>query len=102
MATTTIDKVRDTMRGLFDEFNEKHPEVYNMFVRFADEIRSSGCMNIGVDDVTYRVRWELLVGGDPELGRDAKIVFGNFYAQRLMAEEDGYKKFFDLIFPYGE
>lgn len=100
MKNGPVDKMREAMRRSFKEFDKKNPEVYNVFVRFSDEIRSSGFDNICADNVMYRVRWELFLSGGPFAGGDVRIVFGNFYAQRLMAEEDGYSKFFDLIFPY--
>lgn len=74
----------EEMRIACQAFHVKHPEVWEMFVKFALEKADLGYDHYGVSGVFERVRWETSVGdGEPELKINNN--FKPFYARRFNA-----------------
>lgn len=74
-----------TIQARFEAFHITHPEVYEMFVRFATELVRAGRARYSSDAILHRVRWET----------DLKVIEGGFkindhfssrYARKLAAE----------------
>ncbi len=43
----------------FERFDRAHPDVWALFVRFAEELRASGRHHYSADALLHRIRWEL-------------------------------------------
>jgi len=85
----------DELRAQCQAFHKEHPEVWELFHRFALEKASLGYDHYGVSGVFERVRWETSAGGEhPELKLNNN--FKPFYARRFnrMHPELGGGEFF--------
>jgi hypothetical protein len=72
----------------FNEFNNKHPEVYQALSRFANQWRNrkGPDARLGIKMVMERVRWELALGSN---GKEPRLNNNHaaFYARLLMDQE---------------
>lgn len=91
-----------TMQQQFDVFDAENPAIYSVFVAFAKDLREAGVARIRADEVLHRVRWDLAGHHkDNFVFNELKVLFGNRYAMKLIAEDDSYREFFDLTVAYG-
>ena len=74
---------REEMRKKCEEFHREHPEVWELFTRFAFDRIGKGFSNYGAKAIMERVRWETNVGGDGT----TELKIGNnhtaFYSRRF-------------------
>lgn len=90
-----------TMKQQFDEFHDKVPGVYDVFVSFADEARKAGISRIRALEVMHRVLWEFRVSGQGAFDlSELKVMYANRYAMELMTRDHSYAGFFDLTIAY--
>lgn len=45
----------------FRRFHSAHPEVYQLFVRFAEQAKRSNARRVGAKAIAERIRWECAV-----------------------------------------
>lgn len=92
MNRTLFDKDIDVR---FREYDEAHPEVWELFVRFCERLRGLGFKHYSADAVLHQIRWHHHV----EYQRaDFKINdhFSSRYARKLMAQRPEFAGFFEL------
>lgn len=79
----------------FWEYHEENPHVYELFKRFAGELKVSGRKNYGAKAIIERIRWHLMVETH---GEDFKMANNHTscYARLLMAMEPSFEGFFEL------
>lgn len=67
----------------FQEFDRANPDVWRLFIRFAQELIAAGHMVLSASLITERIRWETMVQTSTE---DFKINnnFRAFYARKFM------------------
>lgn len=53
-----LGKNADSIYARFVQFHNSNPEVYDMFRRFAVEIRNAGYRRYSADAIMHRIRWE--------------------------------------------
>lgn len=84
------------MRKNCSEFHRKHPEVWQLFVRFTFDRVSHGFKHYSADAIMHRVRWETS-GGDSERSGDGFKIndhFVTFYARRFARLYPEHEEFF--------
>lgn len=79
----------------FAEFDAEHPEVYRLFVGYAEQIRARGFTRYSSDAILHRIRWWHHVDqGDREFKLNDH--FTSRYARKLIAERPEFAGFFEL------
>ena len=85
-----------TIQERFEDYHERHPEVYGYLVSFARDLRRKGFNRYSIKTLGERLRWHM------ELDRDdcdfkLNDHFHSRYARKLMADyPDEFGDFFEL------
>lgn len=92
-----MEKTRhEELREQVTEYHKKHPEVWELFVRFSFEMIERGFQHYSVSGIFERIRWEMDAGGDGvtmfKIGNNYKP----FYARRFMKVYPETEGFFRL------
>jgi hypothetical protein len=76
----------------FEEYNDKHPDIYELFKQFALQIAARK-KSYSAKSIFHRVRWETDIG---DVGGDYKIDDGwiSHYARKFAKEFPQYEDFF--------
>ena len=76
----------------FEEYNDKHPDIYELFKQFALQIAKKKT-SYSAKSIFHRVRWETDIG---DVGGDYKIDDGwiSHYARKFAKEFPQYEDFF--------
>ena len=74
----------EQLRQQCTEFHEKHPEVWQLFVKFSLEMIDRGYQNYSVNAVFERIRWEIDAGGDGTSSFKLNNNYRAFYSRRFM------------------
>ena len=87
---------RDTKKwNEFMRFHKENPEVYDAFVRLANEAKQKGFTSIGAHLLIQRIRWECQV----ERGENAYKICNNhfpYYARLFILNNPEFEGFFEL------
>ena len=90
MTETRLEEMREQCK----RFHEKHPEVWDLFVRFTFEMINKGFKNYSAQHGIFaRIRWEMDAGGDGLSQFKINNNYSAFYARRFMKmypEHDGF------------
>jgi len=81
------------LKEKFKEYDEENPKVYNLFVRFAKEVKSTGRRVYSAKAIFERIRWFVEV----ETTGDIFKVNNNYpahYARKMMDEYPDFEGFF--------
>ena len=86
---------KDAIQRRFERFHERNPQVYDMLVRFAREVKDSGKPRYGMSAIWERMRWHV----DIEQGGVRKPLalpneFRSRYSRLIMDQEDDLAYFF--------
>lgn len=77
----------------FLDFNKKNPNIYQLFKRFALEVRETGRRHYGAKAIMERIRWEI------EIQRNADFKINNnytsCYTRLLIFFEPSFANFFE-------
>jgi hypothetical protein len=77
----------------FVEFDEAHPEVWEMFVRFTHDRIRRGFEHYSSDAILHRIRWETAVSMGDESEFKLNNNFTPYYARkfhRVFPQHDGF------------
>jgi hypothetical protein len=83
-----------TLQEKFEEFHREHPGVYDLFKRFASELRSGGKTSYGAKSIMERIRWHYATTSQ----NDTFKVNNNYtsrYVRKLIHEIPDYEGFFE-------
>lgn len=88
---------RATWQPKFEQFHRDNPEIYRMLVRDAHKVQSKG-KRCSIYLLIERVRWFMTIETEGKQAEEFRINnnFSPFYARKLMAEEPGFKDFFQI------
>ena len=78
-----------------EQFHEKYPEVWDMFVQFSFTMARRGYQNYSAYSIMQRIQWEKDAGGDGITQFKINNNFVPFYSRRFMKtypEFDGFFK----------
>lgn len=83
-----------TIRERFEAFHTANPEVFELFTKFAKEVRSTGRTRYSADAIIQRVRWHcnFEVHSDGEFRIDDHHTA--YFARLLIATDLSFKGFF--------
>ena len=74
----------EELRSQCTAFHRKHPQVWDLFVKFSFEMISRGYRNYSVNAVFERIRWEIDAGGDGTSTFKLNNNYRAFYSRRFM------------------
>lgn len=80
----------------FEIFHKKNPQVYDMLVDMARQVKGLGKDKLSIKLLYERVRWELLFETKSEDEFKLNNSFTSRYARLIMEQEEDLKDFFDL------
>lgn len=81
----------------FEKFHRKHPEIFELFKRFANEVYATGITHYSSDAILHRLRWFCTVENkaDPD-GVKINNNWSAFYARLLAKEDPKFRTFFQF------
>ncbi len=88
-------KKETTLLNRFNDFNEKNPEVYELFKKFTFQAAGKGHKRLSAWMIANRIRWETqieTVNDDYKISND----YICFYARLFHARHTQYADFFHL------
>lgn len=87
--------LKGTIQADFEEFHRLHPEVYQMFGQFAQDLRGAGKRRLGAKLIIERIRWEKVIAGRSD---DFKINnnYTSRYVRRFVQEYPEFQSMFQL------
>ena len=81
----------EELRIAVNKFHKEHPEVWDLFCKFAFEKIKQGHNYYGAKSVMERVRWETSAGGkSPKINNN----YVAFYSRRFSENPPEYSEFF--------
>lgn len=88
----------ETIQEQFERFHEKHPDVYDLFKRFAWQLRMAGRPRFGAKAIYERIRWERMTSsaGDEEEVAKLPNNYTSRYVRLLIEEDESFAGFFRL------
>jgi hypothetical protein len=91
---TFFDDTRLTIQQRFEAFHEAHPDVYDLFVRIARQMRDKGHARYSADGILHVIRWHYATSSS---GESPKInnIWSSRYARLLMEEDATFVGFFE-------
>ena len=93
----TSSKAPKTIQEKFEEFDKKHPEVWDLFVRFANELWNAGRTRYSARTIIHRIRWHYDVNKQLDGGFKINNNFSSRYARKLAEQQsDKFGSFFEL------
>jgi len=84
----------EELKALCEQYHLNHPEVWELFVKFTNEIILKGYKNYSVSAVFERIRWEIDTGGDGVSEFKINNNFKPLYARKFMSIYPEYAGFF--------
>jgi len=96
---SSVDGLRvidDPIQHAFEGFHGSHPEVYELFKRFAWELRNAGQKRIGAKAVWERLRYETQVNPERYSGFKLNNNFTSRYARRLIADDPSFRSLIEV------
>jgi hypothetical protein len=70
----------------FREFDRAHPDVFNLFVNLAMDLRRQGVQHYSADAICHVIRWFKITSGKDDSGFKINNNYTAFYARKAMAE----------------
>lgn len=80
----------------FAEFDEQHPHVWDMFVRFAFDRMALGFHRYSSDAILHRIRWETDTAADDGSGFRLNDHYTAYYARKFRRQFPQHRKFFEI------
>ena len=84
----------EELKALCEQYHLNHPEVWELFVKFTNEIISKGYKNYSVSAIFERIRWEIDTGGDGVNQFKLNNNYRALYARRFMKMYPEHEGFF--------
>jgi hypothetical protein len=89
------DKAR-TIQERFEKFHAEHPDVYQLFKRFAFELLDAGRKRYGSDAIIQRIRWHMATSSQGSPDFKINDHFSSRYARKLIEDCPQFADFFEL------
>jgi hypothetical protein len=86
----------ETIDARFAAFDAAHPEVWDLFRRFAGELLASGRERYSADAILHRVRWHYAVNAERDEGFKINDHFSSRYARKLRESDERFADFFEF------
>ncbi len=85
-----------TIAERFEWFHRQHPEVYEMYRRFAYQLLRAGCKRGSTQQILGRIRWETALNPGHDGGFKVNEVYKKHYAKKLVDEDPAFAEFFEF------
>ena len=85
----------DSQHERFLRFNEKYPQVYRLFAKFAFELLAKGLTTIGSKMIIERIRWEVATQSMDEDGFKINNNYTCYYIRLFMEKNPLHKGCFE-------
>lgn len=85
---------QEEMRQQVSAFHREHPDVWELFVSFTNQMIDKGYQHYSVNAIFERIRWEKDVGGDGVNSFKLNNNYRAFYARRFMKMYPKHEGFF--------
>jgi hypothetical protein len=85
-----------TIQERFEEFDRNNPEVYEMLVRYANDMHRRGRTRIGISLLWERMRWEVYLTTDDPDGFKLNNDYRSRYARKIVAEHPSLEGLFSV------
>lgn len=88
-------KLRKSLDEQFEEFHAAHPDVWQLFRRFATQIRDQGSNTYGAKSIMERIRWHYATSSQ---GTETFKINNNFtsrYVRKMIEADPSYETFFE-------
>jgi hypothetical protein len=81
----------------FEKFDQANPVIYQVFLRFTQQLKRLGYKGYSARSIVHRIRWELDTGdaGDRR-GTRIDNRWSVYYARKLIAEHPEFVGFFNF------
>jgi len=88
-----MNDIRPHILEAFVEYHRANPEIYELFKRFANEVKVSGRRYYGAKAIMEKIRWEVNI----ERKGDFKCNdhYTSCYVRLLISEDPRFKDFFE-------
>lgn len=80
----------------FLHFNQKYPQVYLLFEKFAMQLIHAGKMKLGAKMILERIRWEITTGSKDEEGFKINNNFTAYYSRWFIRNHPQYAEYFEF------
>ena len=87
---------RMTVQERFEIFDENHPEVWRLFVKFAQQVRAAGRGKYSARASIHRIRGHYAVNPERDEGFKINDVFSARYARKLIDHDATFAELFEL------
>lgn len=92
-----FDALKPTIQERFEEFDRKHPAVYEEFRRLAEQLLANGREYYSADAILHVVRYHRAIGlPKDESGYRLNDHYSSRFARKLMSEDARFANFFEL------
>ena len=76
---------KQTIQKKFERYHELHPDVYQLFLQYARELKVAGCTQYSSDAILHRIRWHKAISGGDDSGFKINNNFSSRYARKAIA-----------------
>ncbi len=101
METDLFDKIEADQGKTFEKYLDENPEVWELFLRYARQLRRSGRQRGSADAILHRIRWDSNIQSSAE-----KFKVNNNYrkqlAEKLVYIDPTFAEFFEFREKGGE
>ncbi len=85
-----------SIQARFEAFHRAHPEVYDLFCRFANEMLIAGHGRYSARAIVHQIRWHHDVNPERHSGFKINDHFSSRYARLLVDSNPRFDGFFEL------
>ena len=78
--------IRQTIQEKFQMYHVVHPDVYQLFLKYARELKIAGCTQYSSDAILHRIRWHHAVSGGDNSGFKINNNFSSWYARMAIID----------------
>jgi len=88
---------RGSARDRFQDYDRRHPEVWELFVEFSREARRAGLSRYSARAIVHRIRWECSIHRQQADAFRINDHYAGHYARKLIASDPArWSGFFEL------
>lgn len=87
--------MRQSLDEQFREFHSKHPDVYELFSKFAKEAKENGACTYGAKSIMERIRWHYATSSQNSETFKINNNYTSRYARMLADEQEDFNGFFE-------
>lgn len=84
-----------TLAQRFEEYHRENPHVYELFLKYAKQVKNSGFDRFSSKAIYERLRWHLSFETNDCDAFKLNNNYTSFYARKVMAEHPEFTNFFE-------